>query len=313
MRDQMIRVLALGGRARLVVADTTGVVDVLRGIHSTSPVVTAALGRVATGALLLAAMLEKLTEREPVLTLEVEGDGPAGKILATASPAGWVRGFARHPQAAAPMRPDGKLGVGAVVGREGVLSVARDLGYGQPYRGTVPLVNGEIASDLTFYLSDSEQTPAAVGLGVFVLDGGAVGAAGGFLLQLLPGVAEHEAESLADRIRGFGEVTEHLRQGRSPLDWLHTLFPGDFEVVSSTTVEFHCGCSIQKVERSLKLLGRTELGDLIAATTGPSAAVHCQFCGKDYSILTADLVRLSEELEQEAAAGEGSAERLSLE
>ncbi len=302
MADELIHALAFEGRARVVAAETTSTVEELRGIHYLSPTASAALGRVATGALLLATALEKVTEREPVLTIEVEGNGPIGRVLATASPRGWVRALARNGSADVVPRPDGKLDVGGLVGRQGTLSVARDLGNGQPYRGVVPLVNGEVATDLAHYLRDSEQIPAAVVLGVMVARDRGVTHAGGLVVQLLPGVPEHEADALSARLREFGEVTTQLRAGQRPLDWLDRLFPGGYDVLERRRVEFRCGCSMDRVERALKLLGPSEVTALLRQTERQQqpAQVTCEFCHKSYRLQGEDLQRLLAELRDEA-------------
>ena len=190
MRDHLVRAIGLEGRARAVVAVTTDTAEALRRIHDPSPEVAAALGRLSTGALLLASSLEKVTAREPMLTIEVDGGGPAGRLLATASPAGWVRAMVANPRAIADGRKEGKLNVAGVVGSDGELVVTRDPGIGEPFRGVVELVSGELARDLAFYLSESEQSPTAVVLGVRTLRGGRVGGSAGLLVQLLPGVSD---------------------------------------------------------------------------------------------------------------------------
>jgi len=282
-KDELIRALALDGRARIVAARTTHLVEELRAVHGASPPVTAALGRAATGALLLASLLEKVTRREPVLTLEIDGDGPAGRIVATASPAGWVRGFARHPAADAPP-VNGKLGVAGVVGTAGSLSVVRDIGSGEPYRGVVPLVSGEIAQDLAYYLRESEQTACAVALGVFVSSTGAVTHAGGYLVQLLPETSDADAVELERRARELGEVTRQLRDGRGPGDWLAQMFPAGFELVERYPVEFRCSCSPERVDTALKLLGPAELRELIQDAREQPVEVACGFCRKTYQL-----------------------------
>ena len=299
--DELLRALALEGRARVMAARTTAATEAMREIHDPTPTVIAAMGRVATGALLLASSLEKVTHREPVLTIEVEGDGPAGRVWATASPAGWVRALVKNPYSDLPPRPDGKLDVGGVVGREGFLGVARDLGYGEPYRGIVPLVSGEIGEDLARYLCESEQTPAAVGLGVFVGADRRVAFAGGYIVQLLPGVSDGEAAELHANLRAMGSVTDQLRAGEGPEAWLERLFPGRHEVVDRRPVEFRCGCSVDRVERALKLLGERELLGFFDHAVARPAEVTCEFCRKKYEVTRDEVGRLLLELKSDRA------------
>jgi molecular chaperone Hsp33 len=298
MSDILVRAVAFNGRVRAVAAGTTAVAEELRRIHDASPTVTAALGRTATGALLLAALLEKVTVREPMLTLEIDGGGPAGRLVATASPAGWVRAFVTDPRASAPARADGKLAVAGVVGSSGHLVVTRDLGIGEPYRGVVPLHTGEIATDLAHYLSDSEQHPAAVVLGVEVGPEAMVRHAGGYLLQIFPGVSDDEAEALAERVRELGGVTTPMGEGQGPHQWLRHLFPTGFEVFDETAVRFHCGCSQERVETALTLLGETELEQLAREAGDAPTRLSCEFCRTEYVVepsrLEAILVELAE-------------------
>lgn len=304
MSDELIRVLALGGRIRAVAATTTATTERLRAIHDPSPTVTAALGRAATGALLLAASLEKVTGREPLLTLEIDGGGPAGRFLATASPGGWVRAMVAEPRATAEPRPDGKLDVAGVVGTRGHLAVTRDPGTREPYRGVVALVSGEIATDVAHYLDESEQTPAAAALGVFVVPEGQVVHAGGYLIQVLPGVNDEEAAALAERVRALGTVTDRLRAGENHRQWLEHLFPDGFEEVGRTQVRFHCGCSADRVERALKLLGAAELSDLVSQSLAEPVVLTCEFCRTNYPISRDRLGELL--LEVETAPGRPS-------
>ncbi len=299
MADELIRGLALGARARVLAVVTSDTVGRLLEIHSSSPTVTAALGRIATGALLLAATLEKVTGKEPMLTIEVDGGGPAGRLVATASPGGWVRATVAHPEVEAVSRPDGKLDVAAVVGRSGQLMVTRDPGIGEPYRGVVSIVSGEIGKDLAYYLSESEQTPAAVSLGVHLLPEVMVDQAGGFLIQLLPGVTEQEAEDLSERVRALPPVTSLLQRGERPRTWLETLFPGGVEILERFAVRFHCGCSRERVEGALRLLGAGEIRSLMETSRANSVGLTCEFCRTAYDVSTEDLARLLLEVEAE--------------
>ena len=287
----------------MVAGDTSETVEELRRIHEPSAPTTAALGRLATGALLLAATLEKVTEREPMLTIEVEGGGPAGRLVATASPAGWVRAMVRHPGATANPVVNGKLNVAGVVGADGDLTVTRDLGFGEPYRGVVPIRSGEIAQDIAFYLTDSEQTPAAVVLGVYVDRHGRAAASGGFLVQLLPGVSDEEADTLTGRIRSFGAVTSHLIVGEHPADWIHTVFREDVEVLERTPARFSCGCSPDRVETALKLLGGDEVAGLLDLHGAAPAVLTCEFCRSQYEVTRERLLELLREIESETGAG----------
>jgi molecular chaperone Hsp33 len=299
MADELIRGLALEGRARVLAAVTTDTVGRLLEIHGSSPTVTAALGRIATGALLLAATLEKVTGKEPMLTMEVDGGGPAGRFVATASPAGWVRATVAHAEVEAASREDGKLDVAGVVGRSGRLTVTRDPGIGEPYRGVVSIVSGEIAKDLAYYLSESEQTPAAVALGVHVLPVVAVDQAGGFLVQLLPGVTEEEAEDLSQRVKALPPVTSLLQSGERPNGWFERLFPGGVQVLERQPVRFHCGCSQERVEGAIKLLGAEEIHSLMQTSRANSVGLTCEFCRTEYAVSTEDLARLLLEVETE--------------
>ena len=302
MSDHLLRVIAWGGRVRVVAGETTQTVEELRRIHEPSAPTTAALGRLATGALLLAASLEKVTEREPMLTIEVDGGGPAGRLVATASPAGWVRAMVAHPGATADPVVNGKLNVAGVVGRDGDLVVTRDLGFGEPYRGVIPIRSGEIAQDIAFYLSDSEQTPAAVVLGVYVDRDGRAGASGGFLVQLLPGVSDEEADELTRRIRSFGAVTSRLMVGESPADWIDMVFGQDIEILERTGVRFLCGCSPERVETALKLLGAEEVMGLLDQHGDAPAVLTCEFCRTPYEVWPRRLRELLREIESDTGA-----------
>lgn len=297
--DFLIRAIGLSGRARAVVAVTTETVEELRRLHDPSPEVAAALGRLATGALLLASSLEKVTGREPIVTIEVDGGGPAGCLVATASPAGWARAMVANPLATAEGRDDGKLNVAGVVGSDGQLVVTRDPGIGEPYRGVVDLVSGELAKDLAFYLTESEQSPAAVILGVRTLRTGRIGSAGGLLVQLFPGVSDEEAEELTDRIRELGAVSERLAEDLGPREWLARLFPEGASILEETSVRFFCGCSMDRVEAALKLLGVDEIREVAGEGTGDGAVVVCGFCRKTYAVALERLSELITEVETE--------------
>jgi molecular chaperone Hsp33 len=261
--------------------------------------VSVALGRLATGALLLASSLEKVTGREPMLTLEADGGGPAGRLVATASPAGWVRAMVANPLATTAPVEHGRLDVAAVIGSSGQLVVTRDPGVGEPYRGVVDLISGELAKDIALYLTESEQMPAAVVLGVKTVRQGRVKHAGGLLVQLLPGVSEDEAIELTDRIRELGAVSSRLESGESPRQWLATIFPDGCTVLEEIEVGFRCGCSHDRAEATLKLLGEDEIRAVMAEHDDSEVAVTCGFCRARYLLPRVRLLELIEEIKRD--------------
>jgi len=300
--DHLIRAMGLTGRARIVAALTTDTAEELRRIHDPSPQVAAALARLATGALLLAASLEKVTKREPVLTLEADGGGPAGRLIATASPAGWVRAVAANPLAATPPRTDGVLDVAGVVGAGGQLVVTRDSGHGEPYRGVVDLISGDLAKDLAFYLNESEQSPAAVVFGVLLVPEGRVDICGGILIQLLPGVSDEEADKLVEHINELGSISARIAEGDGPREWLATVFPDGCTILEEGPVQFRCGCSIDRVEGALKLLGVGEIRAAMDEDNDRRAVLTCGFCHKEYTLTHARLRELLADVEAERKA-----------
>lgn len=288
--DYMLRATAHDGLVRAFSIRATGVVSELRQRHDTEPAVTAALGRLATGTLLFGAMLK---ERDHLVSVRVAGNGPAGTLLASANGGGEVRGLVTNPQTGAEQVRDGKLNVSGVVGRHGRLTVTRDLGMKQPYVGVVELASGEIGDDLAHYLHSSEQTPSAVGLGVFVDRTGAVVAAGGWLVQLLPGVDDRTAAGIEDAVRALPHPTTLLREGNSPDDVLDRIFGGAWTEQARVPVRFHCPCSRERLERALLLLGADEMRAILEKDRGAGATeVTCEFCTRKYYLSTAEMEAL---------------------
>lgn len=297
--DYLVRGTAADGLISAFAIDATGVVDELMRRHGTDPVITAALGRLATGALLFGAMLK---EAGDMVTIRVHGSGPAGTLLASANATGGVRGLVGNPRPDIDQVRDGKLNVSGAVGRSGVLTVTRDLGLGQPYVGTVELVSGEIGEDLAHYLARSEQIPSAVGIGVFVRPDGSVEAAGGYLVQLLPGVTDAEAARIESVIRDLPHPTTMLRAGNTPEQILGRIFGDGFESLEHRDVRFECPCSIDRALRAILMLGRTAVGEMIdeAAARG-GAEVTCEFCTERYLIPLDELHSMHRRLGGEAA------------
>ncbi|HUH11523.1 MAG TPA: Hsp33 family molecular chaperone HslO [Longimicrobiales bacterium] len=289
--DYLVRGTAQEGRVRIFALDATATVETLRARHQTEPAVTAALGRTALGALLLGAMLKQASQ---LVTLRVNGGGPAGVLLASANGAGDVRGLVANPRPAIEqVREDGKLNVSGAVGSSGHLTVTRELGMRAPYSSTVEMVSGEIGEDLAWFFASSEQVPSAVGIGVFVRVDGTVEAAGGYIVQLVGGLSDEEAEQVERAIRALPHPTTMLRQGDTPETMLERIFPTGLDLLGRTPVRFHCPCTLERAERALVLLDAGELEDVREsdARRGFTELV-CQFCGEQYRISPDELERL---------------------
>jgi molecular chaperone Hsp33 len=278
--DILVRATAFDGRVRAFALEATDVVAEMQRRHGTFPAASAALGRSAMGALLIAAAT--LKEEDQLLTLDVRGGGPLGRILCTANGRGEVRGLVGNPQAHAESRRPGKLNVAGVVGTEGFLSVTKDLGMREPYQGTVELVSGEIGEDLAYYLLQSEQTPSAVGVGVFVGGSGEVRAAGGFLVQLLPGIAEDEVTAIEQAVADLPHPTALIQEGVRPDGVLERIFPDGFEVIDAYPISFRCPCSRERFEAAIVSLGGAEIERIIEEETEPHTEVVCHFCNDAY-------------------------------
>jgi molecular chaperone Hsp33 len=290
--DYLVRATACDGLVRAFAVDSTMLVNELRERHGTYPAVTAALGRLATGTLLLGTMLK---EKDQLVTIRIKGDGPAGVLLASANGGGEVRGLVANPRPDIEQSRNGKLNVSGAVGTRGQLTVTRDLGLRQPYVSTVELVSGEIGEDLAVYLARSEQVPSAVGIGVFVQPDGSVEAAGGYIVQLMPGVEDADAARIEAVVRELPHPTTMLRGGDSPEDILARIFGNEFELLERMPIRFHCPCSVERVERALLLLGETAIGELIdEANEKGNTEVICQFCNATYYLAVRDLEQLRE-------------------
>ncbi|MCS7078444.1 MAG: Hsp33 family molecular chaperone HslO [Chloracidobacterium sp.] len=289
--DRLLQAVAAGDMVRVVAATTTHLVQEACRRHGSWKTATVALGRALTGAALLASSL-KTSER---VTVCIEGRGPVGTITAEANAQGGVRGYIQHPKTDVPLRPDGKLNVGAAVGK-GVLHVIREggfeIGLMEAYRGSVPLVSGEIAEDLTYYLSYSEQIPSAMSLGVYMEAGdGVVGAAGGFLVQVLPGADEAVIERLEQTVAAAPPITDMVRAGATPEDLIRqALGDLDWRPLLERPLSFVCTCSVERTERLLTALGVEEMQAILAEQG--QAELTCHYCNAVYRLSAADLQRL---------------------
>lgn len=288
--DYLVRATAMDGRVRAFAINSTRTVGELRERHGTDPAVTAALGRLATGTVLLGAMLK---EADQLITVRVLGDGPAGTLLASANGRGEVRGLVSNPQPDIDQVRDGKLNVSGAVGTKGHLTVTRDLGMRQPHTSTVEIVSGEVGEDLAHYLAHSEQIPSAVGIGVFVQPSGEVEAAGGYIVQLLPGITDSEAEAIENLIRDLPHPTAMLRSGDTPEAILKRVFSEDLEILETRPVRFFCPCSKERAERALILLGADSIREIIEGDREKgSTEVVCQFCAAKYDLPIEELEAL---------------------
>lgn len=289
MTDYLVRIITETENIRALACVTTGLTDEACRRHGCYPTASAALGRALTAGALMGALV-KTGQR---VALKFEGNGPLRKVLVEADSNGAVRGCVGVPEVQL-VTAEGKLDVGKALGRAGFLTVTRDLGMKEPYRGMVQLLSGEIAEDLALYLTESEQTPSAVGLGVFVEPDNRVSAAGGFLIQALPGADEETLDRLMEHIDRLPPVTTLLREGYTPEKLLETLFEGiPFKTLEKRELAFVCTCSREKIERALVSLGRAELADMAKQEEG--SEVTCEFCRQVYRLSREELERLLEE------------------
>lgn len=275
---ELVRAMTRDGFVKAVAVESRDIVERARQIHKMLPTATAALGRLLTAASMMGNM-QKIDNGS--LTLQIKGGGPLGTVLAVSDALGNVRGYVQNPQISLLEKYRGKLDVGAAVGRDGMLTVIRDLQMKEPYIGSVPLVSGEIAEDITEYFAQSEQTPTACALGVLVDTDQSVRAAGGYLLQLLPGAPDAVIDTLEAGIQKAGAVTALLDQGMGAQALLETVMAGmDLEILETTPVAYRCYCSRERVESTLISLGRKELGEIV--DEGKPIDISCQFCDTIY-------------------------------
>ena len=288
MKDYIVRAMTADGFVKAMAISSTHLVERARNIHKTTPTATAALGRVLTAA----SMMGNLQKVENgALTLQVKGNGPLGTILATSDAVGNVRGYVHNPSITLLEKYAGKLDVGAAVGTDGMLTVIRDLQMKEPYIGSVALVSGEIADDVTAYFAQSEQTPTACALGVLVDTDQSVKVAGGYLIQLLPGAPEEVISRLEQGIAKAGAVTPMLSDGLTPEDILRRVM-ADFELefLETTEVCYKCYCSCERVASTLITVGKKDLQEMI--DEGKPITIECQFCDTKYQFTPDELREL---------------------
>ncbi|MCI6586942.1 MAG: Hsp33 family molecular chaperone HslO [Oscillibacter sp.] len=292
MADRIVRAISTDGMVQAAAICSRDLTERARQIQKTLPVATAALGRTLAAASMMG---NALKSDGASLTLQFKGGGPLGTVLAVSDNEGNVRGYVTNPHVDIPLRKDGKLDVGTAVGHEGTLTVIKDLHMKEPYVGTIDLLGGEIAEDVAGYFVESEQIPTACALGVLVDRDQSVKAAGGYLIQLMPGAAEDTIAKVEGGIMAAGAVSAILEKNDDPEAMLRTVMSDfDLKILETCPVEYRCYCSRERVERALISLGRTELEQMLSEQGG--CQLTCQFCDAVYEFTAEDIQRLLKNL-----------------
>ncbi len=287
MKDYIVRATAANGQLRAFAATTRNIVETAREAHNTSPVATAALGRLLTAGAMMGSMMKNDTD---ILTIQIQCDGPIGGLTVTADVHGNVKGYVVNPDVMLPPSKKGKLDVAAALNL-GVLSVIKDMGLKEPYVGQTILMTSEIAEDLTYYFATSEQVPSSVGLGVLMEKDNTVKQAGGFIIQVMPFVDDVVVDKLEANIAKLDSVTSMLDQGMTPEQLLETVLEGmDVEFTDTISTKFACNCSKERVKKALISIGRKDIKEMIE--DGKDIEMHCHFCNTSYTFTVADLEEL---------------------
>jgi len=275
---ELVRTISENGGIIALAIDSTDIVSRMENIHKTSAVVTAGLGRLLTAASLMGSMLKA---KDDSITLRINGKGPAGSMIAVTDYMGNVRGYVANPVVEIPLNQYGKLDVSGAVGKDGYLSVVKDIGLKDPYIGQIPIVSGEIAEDITAYYATSEQIPTACGLGVLVGEDLSVISAGGYIIQLLPGVTDDEITQIENNIKAMPPVSSMLRDKMTPEDICMKALDGFApQVLDRMHCCYRCNCSRERVEKALVSLGAQELSEMM--NENKTQSVNCHFCNKSY-------------------------------
>ncbi len=284
MNDYIIRATAANDQIRAFAAVTTEMVETAREHHNTSPVATAALGRLLTAGAMMGSMMKG---EKDVLTLQIKAGGPLQGITVTADSQGNVKGYVGNPDVCIPANSKGKLDVAGAVG-PGFLTVIKDMGLKEPYSGQVMLQTCEIAEDLTYYFATSEQVPSAVGLGILMNKNNTVRQAGGFIVQLMPFAEEDVISKLEQNVQKINSVTNLLEEGHTPESLLEKVLEGfDVQINEKMDTRFHCNCSKERVEKALISIGRKELNEMIQE--GKPIEMNCHFCNTNYNFTVEEL------------------------
>lgn len=285
--DYLIKAIAYNGQVRAYAADTTDTVGEAQSRHQTWPTASAALGRSLTAGLMLGAMLKG----ENKLTIKVEGGGPLGAILVDANAKGEVRGYVANPQTHFDLNQHGKLDVARAVGKDGSLTIVKDLGMKEHFTGQVPIVSGELGEDFTYYLVSSEQIPSSVGVGVLVNPDNSILASGGFVIQLMPGTDNQTISDIENRLGKIEPISKMIERGLTPEEILNeVLGEGNVKILEKMPVAFKCQCSRERIASAIISLGNEEIQSMIDEDGGAEA--QCHFCNELYQFSKEDLEEL---------------------
>ncbi|MER1987681.1 MAG: Hsp33 family molecular chaperone HslO [Solibacillus sp.] len=291
MKDYLVRGIAFDGQVRAFATKTTETIAEAQRRHNTWPVVSAALGRSMTAAVMMGAMLKG----DDKITVKIEGNGPIGPMVIDADAKGDVRGYVTNPHVHFDLNPQGKLDVRAGVGREGALTVVKDLGMRDMFSGQTPIVSGEIAEDFTYYFASSEQVPSSVGLGVLVNPDNTILAAGGFIIQLMPGCEDETIDAIEARLSSIEPVSKMIEKGYTPEQILEAVLgEGNVQILSSMPVQFYCPCSKERFGAAIISLGVGEIQEMIDEDGGAEA--ECHFCIEKYNFDEQDLKGFIDEI-----------------
>ena len=287
MTDYIVRATAANNQIRAFAATTKETVEAARQAHNTSPVATAALGRLLTGGAMMGSMMKNDSD---MLTIQIKGDGPIGGLTVTADSKGNVKGYVEHPEVMLPPNAQGKLDVAGALGI-GLISVIKDMGLKEPSVGQTILQTSEIAEDLTYYFATSEQVPSSVGLGVLMEHDNTVKQAGGFIVQLMPFVDDDVVDRLEANIKKISSVTSMLDKGMTPEEILEEVLDGfEVEVKDTMPAQFYCNCTKERVEKAIISIGKKDIQEMIE--DGKPIEVNCHFCGKSYEFSVEELKTL---------------------
>lgn len=287
--SELVRMISTDGTLTVIAVDSTDIINRMEKIHMTSAVTSAALGRLLTAASMMGAVLKG---KDHSITLRLNGNGPAGSLIAVSDSEGNVRGYVANPVVEIPLNNKGKLDVAGAVGTDGTLTVMKDLGMKEPYIGQIPIISGEIAEDITSYFATSEQLPSVCALGVLVNPDLSIQAAGGFIVQLLPTALDDTIDKVEECIKGIPSVTQMLTSGMTPEDICRSVLKTfDLEILDTAKPEYRCNCSRERVTKALLTMGKEELVDM---ANDPFTEVDCHFCEKKYRFTSAEIRKLAE-------------------